>query len=459
MRIKSILNTTFITLCSILFIACDDDLNSIGGNIQPDGDGIFLGVDTVTLTAKTISLQDSVYARTTTALLGQYDDPIFGRIKSDYLCELYCPEEIKFENKTVSIDSVYLSLASYGFTGDSISPMGISVYEVVEPLKANFFTNIDPAKYTANMSKPLGKSIFTLKDAPTVNGMKLITTELNRSLGQRFFDEWKRPGSKTFTDSDELKKFFKGIYVTTEFGSGSLINIGYTLLEIHYTYTGRNSDDTADSLRTGLFRLPVTGEVIQANHIKNTIPESLLTNNGTKTYLKTPAGLCTEITIPLQEIMDKAGKGRVVNAANFAIKGFTEEEEQSKLNRPSSILLINRDSIADFFINKNGKDNLPNNTTSFVISRTSATNTYDFKNLSSIITHYAKVYEGKDPLPDLKYVVIPVQLTTQQSSTSSGTVTTITGVFNQMSPASAILRTDPANMKMSIVYSKFNNAK
>ncbi len=85
MKVKSIfaIVSCFIALA---FASCDDDLNSIGGTIQPPADSISVLTDTLAIKARTIWMQDSVYARTINGVLGQYEDNLLGTIKSDYLC-------------------------------------------------------------------------------------------------------------------------------------------------------------------------------------------------------------------------------------------------------------------------------------------------------------------------------------------------------------------------------------
>lgn len=448
MKIKTLLSLAVIFVATG-FIACNDDLNTIGSNIQPGGDDIFVGTDTVSLTARTVSFEDSIYARTVYGLLGEYIDPVVGKIKSDYLCEFYCPENMSFAERTFSIDSIRLNTEFLYFTGDTLAPMGLSVYEVQNPLKAFFFTSIDPKKYTGETPKLYGHTSFAVHETPdtVISSIRYrtISTKLNLSLATDFYNEWKaRP--ETFKNSEKLKEFFKGVYVTTTFGSGTLINTNYTELAIHYKNYVRNVADTKDSIVYSIFRLPVTGEVIQMNHIENEIPKDLFEHSSTKTYMKTPAGLYTELTIPLNDIITKIGKNRKLNAANLKIKGYTEEEEKSKLMRPSAILLINKDSLANFFFNKK----LHDAKTSFVITRNTSTNTYDFQNIASIVNHYADYYKDQAALPDLKYLMIPISY-----STTGSTTTTITDIYNQMYPTSAILRTDSMNMRMPIIFSEY----
>ncbi|MDR0825541.1 MAG: DUF4270 domain-containing protein [Prevotella sp.] len=464
MKIKALLNLA-IAVLTVAFVACDDDLNKVGNSIQPGGDDISIAIDTVAITAKTVSLKDSVYAYTEWGLLGNYTDPVFGKVSSDYLCELYCPENTVFPEKTISIDSTFIEVLSDQFIGDSISPFGISAYRLTKSLNANFFTNIKPEKY-CDMTKPLGQGMFTVYSTPSTSGLRSYMLRANKSLGQEFYDEWEQSNGATFKNSEALKEFFKGMYVTNSFGSGSLLSVNTTMLRIYFKYTGRNADDTADSIRVGMFRLGFTPEVLQLNHIQNSIPESLFTNSDTRTYLKSPAGVCTELTIPLADIMKKAketGKSNIkLNAANFKIKGFTEEEENNTLGKSSTLLFINKDSLNNFFLQKK----MPDNITSFMMELSSS-NVYNFiygnvrgnvsNNLANMINYYMTYYKDETNIPDLKFLIIPVSAKTQESTSSSGsTMYVYTNIYNQMSPTSAIFRTDKDNMKMSLIFSSYN---
>lgn len=461
MKIKTLLSL-FIAFLALSFIACDDDLNSVGSNMQPKDDEIFVGVDTVIITAKTVSLNDSVYARTTFGVLGEYTDPVFGKIKSDYMSEFYCPDNTSFHENFIEIDSVKFNIGfdPYSFTGDSINPMGLAIYEVNKNLDKNYFTNIDASDY-CDMSKTLTKGVFTIKNLPinTNSGYQYreIYLKTANSFGQRFYNEWKNTNGETFKNSDSFRKFFRGIYVTPNFGTGSLINVSYTRLNIYYKYKyGLASDGVSDSIEAKIFTLPVTPEVIQMNRIRNdqSVIKQLTAADANKTYIKSPAGVCTEITIPLKEIIEKS-KENTLNSVTFRLKEFVEEEEKSGLNRPTYLLFVNKDSIADYFVNSN----TPNFETSFIMQRVTTNNTYNFitaaggsastsaANISALINYYIKHYKNSTNIPDLKYLVIPVSA----SANSSG----IYSVYNLMSPTSAIFRTNSENMKMGLIFSKY----
>ncbi|MFT4221944.1 DUF4270 domain-containing protein [Dysgonomonas sp.] len=467
MKIKLLLNLT-IVLFAIAFVSCNDNLDSIGGNIQPDGDDISVYVDTVVLTAKTVSLEDSVFARHASGLLGEYTDPIFGKIKSDYLSELYCSEDLAFHKNTTVIDSVFLDIISDKFYGDSISPVGIAAYRVDKKnLEKNYFTNIKPTDY-CSMKDVVGRGIFTIKEAEAYGTGKKYRLSVAKSLGNEFYNEWKNSNGATFKNSETFRNFFKGIYVTTTLGSGSLININTNILRIYYSYTGRNTADTADSTYVGSVMLPSTGEVIQLNQVQNTIPDYLFQNSDTRAYLKSPAGVCAEITVPLKDIMNKAKKEGItnkLNSATFKLKGYTEEEDKMAMNRSVNLLFINKDSLVNFF----SKNNMADSKTSFIMIQDATSNTYNFSysniassvsnNLATMVNYYVNYYKDKENVPDLKFLVLPITASSQYVTSGYSQILTYTNVYNQMTPTSTILRTDKGNMKMALIFSNYNSAK
>ena len=116
-----------------LFSGCNDELSSIGTSIQPSDDTIAVYTDTFRIKTTTVLL-DSIYAKTTAAQLGELYDPVYGNLKSDFMCQFYCPSGFKFEHTPIDgkIDSVlyriyYIDMtgSSYNgaWAGDSLAPM------------------------------------------------------------------------------------------------------------------------------------------------------------------------------------------------------------------------------------------------------------------------------------------------------------------------------------------------
>ncbi|MDD3495283.1 MAG: DUF4270 family protein, partial [Dysgonamonadaceae bacterium] len=87
MKLQPLCKLFFIS-CMIILASCDDAIKEVGFTIQPGNDRITVFTDTLPLQASTIMV-DKMFAKTKNPILGEYVDPLFGTIKSDYVGEFY----------------------------------------------------------------------------------------------------------------------------------------------------------------------------------------------------------------------------------------------------------------------------------------------------------------------------------------------------------------------------------
>lgn len=475
--------------------ACDDDLNSVGESIQPGEDGIQLKVDEVYLKAETVPL-DRIYVKTETPLLGSLDDPsnpTYQHLEADYLAQLFTSGSAVFEENEkavsdISIDSVLLNLSFLldGFTGDSVSPMIVSAYQVNNELEANYYTNINPAKY-CDKSILLGQRFFNIRSIPTVSfgsdasGRPILgrtlKVELDKNMGRQLLADWKNDKS-ILSSFEDFKEYFKGIYVTGNFNKKGIIEVLQTDLNVHYSYKVRKKDNSADSTLHRTLPFPVTNDGILINRAVNS-GTGATPPNADRSYIKAPGAAGTKITIDLAEIKAKAKEKTnsdkyLINLAKFKLTGMTEVENELVLKkRPASLLFVNMDSITPSSLNFSRK-NVLDGATGIVLKRDPYNNTYNFavgnsyttdgayppsssfsNNLAAMINYYIKQDSLKEKL---EFLVIPV-LTDESPSSSSYYGYSITGVANLYNPSVAILRTEKDYMKMSLIFSKHNTSK
>lgn len=431
---------------ALLLLSCDDDLNKVGGSVLPEKDKIQVEADTFKVKVRTVEI-DSLYAWSTTGLLGKYEDDVFGSIKSDYMSEFYCYEG-KFLSKEARIDSVQLDIEFYYHYGDTLAPMGLSVYKLTNPLTGDFFTNINPSKY-CDMTELLGQQIYSIAQTSKYTSDDLVirrlTVDLNKSLGEEFYKEYLQ-NSTTFSSSDTFRQFFPGIYVTPTLGSGTLIEAGYTTMNVYYSYddTVTHKGDTipSDTTYVRVFALEVSSDVIQLNHVENKVPANLLQEGTGAAYIKSPAGVCLEIEFPIMDVKNWLGTDttKILNSANFKLLGYTEKEDALKTpwGKPSDLLLIDKDSLSNFFLKKK----YPDGKYSMLISRTTGTNIYNFGNISSIVEEYRKRDLVKNPV----FVLIPIQKIASDYDPK---------VRNYLRPLSAIVRTEDKYLDLGVMYTKY----
>lgn len=445
MKLSSLLSLVLTFSITLSLISCDDDLNKLGGSIQPPGDQIFAGTDTLGVIARTVSMQDSIYAQTVNGILGKYQDDLFGTIKSDYLCQLVFPEDAKFKDNVASIDSVQLIIGYVSYVGDTISPMGLSAYKVTQDLPEYFYTNANPKKYT-DMKTLITSKTFSIAGSKIISQSskyRQIIANIDTAFAKDLNAAIK---SGKVKDKDSFNKYFPGLYITTTFGSGTLIQPIQTSINIKYSYYTEAPDSIP--IRSTRFALTATTEINQLNHVENKNPESLFDKNSGMTYIKTPAGVYPEIVFPIKKIKENMAKNKydAINTALFSITGYTEKEPTGPFSygRAETLLLINKDSVDYFFKNRK----LPNSVTTFTATRNTSSNTYKFTNLSRLIT----IYKDKDLKEDPKFVLVPVYLDNLYVSMYQQI---LVNVYNDMRPTASIFRNDLDNMKLTLIYTKF----
>lgn len=466
-----ILYSLLLLALALSFYSCDDTLRQIGYTVQPGNDALGVATDTLALGASTVEV-DSIFARTKYPVLGEYTDPIFGTIKADYVTEFYYPENLDFE-EDAHIDSVRLTVSYSSIIGDSLAPMSLDVYKVIKKLPRNRnYTNVDP-KVFSDMSSSLGQQIFTginatsrietyyVGSTPVQIVVYDIHVNLEKSMGENFLtfiNNYKEQHNGHTPDSDTFRDFFPGLYVTTNFGYSTLLNVRQTSLAVHYNYVDENGSSTQqDTVRAKAFRINSTPEIVQLNQIEN-LNSQLLIDNPVTSYIKSPAGVNTEIVFPFSQIYSKL-KSQAINQAKLVIYAIPEAnlEQTVKLSPPDYLLLIHKDSLIVPNPQENGffeKRKLPDFKTSYIARFNKSSYSYDFGNISGLINHYNKLND--EPF-DLTYYLVPVDATyvTSQSSMQSSGTETLTAVYNLMRPAAVQINKNPQKLKLEMIFSSF----
>jgi hypothetical protein len=444
-----------VILCFFILNACNDEMGTVGSTIQPEDDKAIVYTDTFKMKASTV-LIDSVYAKSVYGLLGEFYDPLFGNLKSDYICQFYTSEGFRFSHTPIDgkIDSVSLNIFyNRGkWVGDSLAPMEVTVFPIVKQLERNFYTHLNPQDY-ADMQNPAGQQAYTPRNLHVSDSVwnlastdanyyyPQIKIELPKTLGQKFYDETiNNPSS--FANQQVFNVFFPGLYITNTFGSGNILTVNSTVMMIHYRYLTASLSGAVDSIVDTYEVFTVTPEVIQLNNFYNTEITHLLEPNDLCTYLKTPAGVFTRLTLPVKEILSRI-KGRRVNTFYLSLKAMPQEEWKYTLTPPDHLLLLPEDSLSGFF--REGR--LQNSITSFVSSQYTSL-AYDFGNLSALLKY---LVENEPDKEELDFLVIPVEMTTKQSS--SGSIVT-TALNNYLKPSGVRLRKDGETLRFQVVTSR-----
>lgn len=441
-----------------ILAGCNDDFSSIGTSIQPGDDTIAVYMDTFQIQATTVQL-DSIYARSTSAQLGELYDPLYGNLVSDYMCQFYCPSDFQFKHTPYEgkIDSVEFNIYYNGsnkngvWVGDSWRLCVRRSLKLQVRYKRIFIQILNPKQY-CNMQESMGAQAYTAYNTSISDSLRNsdgysphVSIKMPTEFGQKFYDETiNNPG--TFKNQETFNEFFPGLYVTTTFGSGNILSVASSVLKIYYNYAVKSTAGK-DSLITTWEAFSVTKEVIQLSRFKNTDMSQLLQPNDSYAFFKTPAGVCTRIVLPTQEITPIMEK-RIVNNLPLELKAMPQEDWQYALAPPPYLLILPEDSVKSFFEGSQ----IDNNVTSFLSKAYDATTrTYSFPNLANLLKYQME----NNPDKDLSLLLIPVQRTTTTGNSYGQSTVVTTAITNYLAPSGVKIRKDEEVMKIGITSCKY----
>ena len=472
---------TVLVIAALTFAACDDTTEGIGGSITNKIDNINISNSAFNVTTKSI-VADSVLSRNNTGLIGKMKDPETGNyVKGDYMTQLsVLPtfsvdtlDYIKQANKgSIEADSCYLLVSYNASYGDTIVPMKVTAYEMTKPMAEDqeYYSNYDAfEKGWVNENNQHWSSNYNLSNTSDVKNFKIYLNKeyKNKKDGKTY----KNYGSYIMQTYAEHPEYFKtnfkflhnvcpGFYIKNVGGTGNMAKIWNTELIFYWKKTIKAKDGVTDSTGIGYNRFDGTEEVLQLNKIENDT-ENLkkLASQEDWTYLKSPAGIFTEVTLPIDDIM-KGHEKDTLNTATISFPRLNNADEDNPYNfaTPSTILMVQKDSLQSFF----EKSKLADNRTSYTASYSSTgtyKNAYTFQNIANLVS---AMYKNKGKGENWnKVVLVPVNVIT----TTQGYTTVISKINHDMSLASTRLKrgvittdsngkeTSPIQIK--VIYSKF----
>lgn len=477
-----------------ILTACDDTTESIGASLTDNMDHLQITTDTFSITTRSV-VADSVLSRNTTGYLGKIKDPETGAyITGDFMMQFNTLEDYFFPTKdsieskdelgNVYVDSCEIRLYYDDFYGDSLAAMKLSVYELAKPYEEgqNYYSNYDPFEQGYIREDGIVKSkMYALTNMGLSDSLRKsssyspnIRIPLNDPYTDKDGKTYKNYGTyilQKYYENPEITKnsynfihqICPGFYVKIQEGLGSMATIYNSQLNLYFRYRSKYTRDntTKDTTYVGTTTFAGTEEVLQHTHITNdkqTI--STLAADNSCTYLKTPAGIFTEMTLPVDEIVYNH-ENDTLNTAKITLSRINNNTHGDyTLSTPSTLLIVEKDSLYTFFESNKIADN------KLTYLSTFANNGYTFNNISGLIRHMAEAKEkGLQSNPNWlalhpdwnKVVLVPVS--TEYVTVGQNQV--LAKVSHDMSMTSTRLVGGSANpnqpIRISVIYSKFSN--
>lgn len=478
-------------LAGILMSSCEDD-STIGMSIQPEEDLLAVYNKHINITTQTVT-SDSILSKADYLLFGRYSDNIFGEIQAEYMTQLDARtggivlpdttivtynsatsgilnsllEDIdskfgKIERITnirnFTIDStLYLMQYNSGFWGDSTAMQSVRVYELNKEMdQAKYYTNVSVADY-CDESILLGEVNYQIQNS------REIRIPLSNKFGERISSYYTDQLGSSQADFNE---YFKGVYVKHAFNEGTILKVDVSGILIYYHYDGdikttidgKDTTITTESIQakygvnplvTSYF-LSGNKSVKRANAIHHMewedIVQNLQTKDSIQTYMYTPAGVYTEVDIPFETIMDEV-RQNIKDTTKVLFNSIRLILHRKEINNRylynGQLLLIEKDSIEDFFQNNKTPDGL----SSFTCTIDEKKDYYAF----NITRPTQNMLRGEGKTYSKKMIMVPVTRTSEGNNYSYKQQLWMTGTALYGSAA-------PDSLKpcVDIIYTKRN---
>lgn len=422
--------------------SCDDTTDNIGGSVIDDLDNVNVMSETFPVSTSSVA-SGSVYSRSTIGYLGKIKDPETGAyIKSDFLAQFYTlegtqlPEKSTIESKlpdgSIIADSCIIYLYYDNYFGDSLSTMKLNAIELAKPMEENkkYYSDFNPENPSDNYCRTdkgrvdVNKT-YTLYDIAADTVAKKIKVKLPNSVlrsdgsldennavytardGRKFYNYGTYLMQKYYENPQNYKNAYTfihevcpGFYFKAKDGLGAMAYINMSQMLVYYKYKyektkedGTKKDTTVNVVST----FAGTEEVIQASSITNQeqVIDKLVNGDPSCTYVKSPAGIYTEMTIPVDDILANH-ENDTINSARVALTRINNSVKSDyAFSKPSTLLMLPKDSLVSFFENSKLADNKISYLAVHSSSETSSTmateNAYSFHNIANLISYMNNV--------------------------------------------------------------------
>lgn len=472
---------------AILLASCKGDVINAGSSNLESADSIIVLTDTFYLSSG-LTESPGVISSPDSFMVGELETR-YGTLRAGVLTQLSCPVGFVYP-QTAEIDSMTMYIYYRTWVGDGLSALALDVFEadgeVLEysPDPENpYLTSRDVNDFCSATAKSiLQEQRIVIPAVPTDSVYNSAISSYIYRVGFKLTDDFvsRFTSVRSFEDQDTFNEFFKGLYIVSDFGSASILNILDINVGVYYHFSFDEVKEGGEIVRDTVSDVKAfyaNSEVRQLNLFeylnddgKRSDWKDRLSMEGDTSYVIAPAGIYTSLALPIRAmrdtIFDKIGDRRpYVNLARVRLNVIQPSGAQKSWLSPAQSLLLmrktqdmeNHADLESFF----AKRTLPSDTLAILASLQSEVDSlgdtqyfYSF-DLSGLLTYQLR--EESLEKDTLHMVVVPVSVAT---TTSSSGISGVTGVRQAQTPSLTMVKAvaeseDQKQMMLNVVYSGF----
>ncbi len=311
----------------LIITSCNSDVDAgefvVGSDYLSVSNKVIL-IDTVTVDVATINFDSLVTSSQSRILVGNYDDPVFGKVKSDSYFQLSASDYALYNESSDTdapnyvFDSIKMVLKEDKyFYGDTTKVQSLSIHRLTQKVKPN---SEDDSFYNNSSLSYDAQSLGSISFKPKPNSKDSVVVKLNNEFGNALFLKLKKLEISNF---DEFTEYLKGFVIKSTSGTSSSI-VGFNMSSVLRLYYSKYQGDSETSLIKNFSILDVSkqfnnitldrnGTQIQDLPVSSSKLSSLLSGN--KAFIQSGTGLACRVDFPnIKQLKYLSEKGAIVDA-------------------------------------------------------------------------------------------------------------------------------------------------
>lgn len=352
---KSMYKFLVLIFVGLLIVSCDSDTDAgefvVGADYLSLKNKVIL-IDTVTVEVSTVQLDSLVTSSESRILVGNYDDPLFGKVKSDSYFQVSTSSfNLYSQNSDIEatgyvFDSIAMILRYDDYYyADTTQVQTLNVHRVLK----NFKPNVNDASFYNSSSLSYNDtSLGTLTYKPKPLGKDSINIKMDNEFGKELFNKFKNNEFENATDFTEFLKGFVVKSVTTT--SSSIIGFNTSsVLRMYYSKGIGGTDDNYSmdftisdiSKQFNAVSSDKSATLIQDLPMSNVSLSSQFTGN--KGFIQSGTGVACRIDFPnIKQLKYLSEKGAIVDAKMLLVPVKNSYSDMFPLPQTLSVYVVDK---------------------------------------------------------------------------------------------------------------------
>ena len=245
---KYTLRSIAILAVVVLFTACKKEWNELGSQLVVSDDLEIFSFDDQEIKISVVKEDSLITLNRPTSFVGSIQDPYFGNTTASLYTEFRIPSTDVDFGSSAQADSIVLYLDIAGYYGDTLSPLSISVREMLETIETSTTDSLDVESSVDIYSTDDFAFEAQLLNEPEQALQPIVNSELKVTLSNPFAQHFLDADSANYADNDAFQNFFNGLYITADHGVNDGLLLELDLLNENSKLTLYYHNETSDSL-------------------------------------------------------------------------------------------------------------------------------------------------------------------------------------------------------------------